>query len=1026
MHIEYSESKSSEGLFDALLNSNVFCVFLFQDKGNIILSNKTFRDFIGYSEEELRDLTPYDIIAGEDRIFVKELVERRIRGEVFSAERINHTYKTKDNFLKPTIAFGYTISYKGKPAGLILLLDISRQKIYEKLFMSLKEINQLVIAERDKGSLLEGVCRILVEKAGFRMAAIGDVDEDSKLFRFRYVSSSYGENIENLKKVKISVDENLPEGRGSVGEAYRTAKIVTVSDSRTDPRLEPWRQEYISRNIFSTCSIPIKRGEKVECILLIQSETPRSFDEYYEILKETQADISFALKHLEQDEKIKSVYMLYAVLSEVNQLIVRAENENLLFSEICNKIVEKGLFKDAFIILFDSRLNVKLSFSYGKSDYLDYLKQHLNNPASNKGPLLTSFSKSKIVINNDILKNMPMQPWREEMAKRGYLSSAAIPVIKKNKTIGVFSLYSDKQGFFKKDTYALLKEIMADLNYALDKVEDQKWHSMISVALNSGSDFIIITDKYFNILYVNKSANKIFGYSEDELIGGHYSKIFEGGAGRKEFAEKFLGTILSGEILTDIFTYKTKKGNAIYCYTSITPFRAGSATEYYITVGKDITKEIDSEETMNRLIYFDSLTNMPNKKLLKEKIDAFIAENAPYMNDKSCALAIINPVNFSLINHTFGIEAGNKIMLEIAGRIKNIIKGYDISAKWEADKFAVFLKNLRFDEDALHIVNRIVVSLENAYLYGDKKINISFNAGISFYPKDAENSQEIFNKAEAALFNVRNKGDNSVGFFKKELEELARKKVELRSGLIDAIANKEFILQYQPYFDTQTGIIKGAEALLRWKKPERLVPPMEFIPFLEQSGMITEVENWIIGETASKIKKWTIQGLNVVPVSINISPVSFRDPQIKERFSGIIAKHGIDHRFFNFEIVERTFMDNFEYSEALLRHLKESGFGLSIDDFGTGYSSLSYLAGLPFDHLKIDISFIKKMLIEKHSRYIVETIIYLSKKLGMKSVAEGVETEEQLALLKDLRCECVQGFFLSKPLSEENYEKLLA
>ncbi|MHB1697992.1 MAG: EAL domain-containing protein, partial [bacterium] len=768
MPIENFDTKSAEGLLDALLNSTVMGVFLYQDNCRIVLSNKTFRDFIGYSEDELKELTPYDIITDEYKTSVKALAERRIKGEVFATEQIAHTHKTKEGFLKSTVIFAYTVSYQGRPAGLVLVMDVSKQN--------------------------------------------------------------------------------------------------------------------------------------------------------------------------EQAEKIKAIYTLYGTLSEVNQIIVRAKDENSLFQDICRRIVERGLFVDSLIVIFDENLSLKDTFSYAKSTYIDFIKSHLKTSEEKKGPLLTSFSKSKIVINNDTLRNQSMLPWKDEQAKRGYFSSAAIPIKKKNKTIGALSLYSDKKGFFKKDTYDLLKEIMTDINYALDKIEDEKWHSMISVALNAGSDFVIIADKYFNLLYVNESTYKIFGYAESELVGGHYSKIFEGGPGKKEFAGKFLGTLLSGETLTDIFTYRTKDKSTVYGFTTITPFKIGGEVEYYIAVGKDITHEIKSEETIEKLLYFDALTGLPNKKFLAEKIDLFI-NTAVYANT-SCAFAIINPINFSLINHTFGIETGNQIMTEIAGRIKKIIKSYDISAKWEADKFAVFLKNLKLDEDALHIANRILTVLSEPYISGNKRINISFNAGISLYPKDAAESQDIFNKAEAALLNAKTKGENTVGFFKKEFQEYARKKVELRNGLMEAIAKKEFILHYQPYFDAQSGIIKGAEALLRWKRPDRIVPPMEFIPFLEQSGIITEVENWIIGEVASKIKIWLNKGLNVVPISVNISPVSFGSVNLKDNIADILERNGVNPRFFTFEIVERTFIENFEYSVALLNFLKKKGFGLSIDDFGTGYSSL--------------------------------------------------------------------------------------
>ena len=1019
--------KGVEGLLNALLNSTVFGVFLYAGGGTITLSNKTFRDFIGYSEEELAELYPYDIITDEYKDAVKDLVKRRLNGEVFAAEHIHHVHKTKDGFLKPTLIFAYTVSYMDRPAGMVLVIDDSKRQTTENLFLSIKAINQLITGVSDESALLDGICEILSERAGFRLAAVGEVNEKTKLFKYMYVCSNYGETLESMEDMKISVDENLPEGRGAVGEAYRTGDIVIIPDSRTDPRLEPWRQEYIKRNIFSTCAIPILKNKNVRYIVLIQAQNPDSLNkDYAPILSEIQSDLSFALTHIEQDAKIKSLQILYAALSAVNGIIIRAKDENYLFSDICNTIVEKGLFADAFIGLFDDNLNIKSTFSYAKSDYADFLKKiKFDTEQKRQGPSVTSFLHRKIVINNDTLKNLRMLPWRDELINRGYFSSAVIPIIKKNKTIGSLAFYAGKPKFFGKDTYGLLKEMVVDINFALDKIEDERWHLMISTALNFGSDFAIITDKFFNIIYANESAYKILGYSREELIGGPYSRIFEGCPGKPGFIDKFLDIAVFGGTITDFFTYRAKNSETVHSLVTMTPFKTGNEIEYYVSTGKDITHEIEAEKTMERLVYYDSITGLPNKKMLMEKIDAFISDMA-YSGNKSSALAIINPLNFTFINHSFGFEAGNKIMVEIAKRIKAVIKNYDIIAKWEADKFAIFFKNLKMDEDALQIVGRIFDSIEKVYVVGDKRLSVSFNAGISFYPKDAMESWDISNKAESALFNAGTDGGNNVRFFEKEFEEYARKKVELRNELKDAISRNEFILYYQPYFDTQTASIQGAEALLRWKKPDRLVPPMEFIPFLEQSGFITEVEEWILGEIVSKIKLWKDKRLKVVPVSMNISPVSFRDPRIKNRITAAYAKAGVESRYVNFEIVERTFMEDINRSKMLLDYLKNNGFGLSIDDFGTGYSSLSYLADLPFDFLKIDISFVSRMFADKQSMYLVETIIYLSKKLNMKSVAEGVETKEQWALLKDLGCDYVQGFLFSRPLEYEKFEKLLA
>ncbi len=986
------ETTGGKELLEALISSSVIGLVLYQGDGKIVLANKIFCDFIGYSESELRTMYPYDLVPDEYKASVKDLMKRRIGGEVFVAEQMSHAHKTKAGLLIPTIVFACTINYGGKPAGLALVLDISKQKAFEKRFVALGEINRLIIMDKNIN------IRLLNE-------AIEQSSEWFVMADERGTIIHANKAVENISGYKINeiIGKNLRIFKSGLHnkEFYATLRR-TIFKGKIFRSVITNRDKRGSLFYLDTVIVPVK----------IDGKSLRFVDISRDITNE-----------IKQQKKIESTSLLYATLSEINQLIVRAKNEADLLLDVCNKIVNRGLFKYAWIGIFDKNKELKRTFACDKSDYINYVKNALTRPNAKQGPSLSSFLKSKIVINNDTSRNSVMAPWKDELLRRGYLSSASIPVIKKGKTIGSLNFYSEKQGIFDKDTYKLLKEIMIDLHYALDKIEDEKWSAMVSKALNSGSDFVIITDKYFKLLYLNESAYKIFGYSTEELRGKYYRTFFLGGVGKSDFAKKFKDTLLSDKILTDMFTYRTRDGQIIYGYTDIIPFKVGKYTEYYIVVGKDMTQELIAEETMYKLFYFDILTGLPNRKFIRDKMEAF------FQGDKDerlvCALTIINPVNFSLINQTLGFEIGNKIMVKIFERIKKQVKDYDIIAKLEADKFAVFLKNLRYKEDALVIVDKILEFLGDTYVINDKRVDISFNAGISFYPKDAQIPRDILSKAEAALLNVRSKGESGVGCFKKEFEEYARKKIELRNSLKEAIKKKEFILHYQPCFDTQTGIMRGAEALLRWKRRGEIIPPMEFIPFLEQSGMITEVENWIIDEVASKIRTWLDRGLMVVPISMNISSASFKSKYLEENIVKALKKYNIAPKFFALEMVERTFIEDSEYSNKLLNSLKKIGIQLLIDDFGTGYSSLSYLADFPFDDLKIDISFVRKMLADKHSRYITEAVVYLAQKLNIKSIAEGVETEEQLSFLKNIGCDCIQGFLLSKPLKDESFAKLL-
>ena len=323
------------------------------------------------------------------------------------------------------------------------------------------------------------------------------------------------------------------------------------------------------------------------------------------------------------------------------------------------------------------------------------------------------------------------------------------------------------------------------------------------------------------------------------------------------------------------------------------------------------------------------------------------------------------------------------------------------------------------------VLEKIIKDISYPLNIDGDELALTFSTGVSLYPNDGENASELLKSAGLALGMAKKEGGKIYQFYTEDMNIKAAERMLLEKQLAKAYENKEFILHYQPYWDITTKKMVGMEALVRWQSKDKgLVPPGKFIPVLEDTGMIIEVGEWILREAIRQVKEWQNKGYPVVPVSVNLSLIQFRQKDLAEMVKRIMADCGFYPSLLTLEITESAFMQDIEFTSSVLTALKEIGCSVSIDDFGTGYSSLAYLKRFPVDNLKIDISFIKEVVKDPDSASIVMAIINMAHTLNLKTIAEGIETEEQWNLLRLLRCDMGQGFYLSKPLPAEDVEKL--
>jgi diguanylate cyclase (GGDEF)-like protein/PAS domain S-box-containing protein len=431
-----------------------------------------------------------------------------------------------------------------------------------------------------------------------------------------------------------------------------------------------------------------------------------------------------------------------------------------------------------------------------------------------------------------------------------------------------------------------------------------------------------------------------------------------------------------------------------------------------------------ADERIEYLAYYDALTELPNRALFLDRVNQGIARAEP--TSRIVAVLLMNIDRFKSINDTYGSEVGDGVLKEIARRLSSSVRKGDTIARLANDEFGIALLDVAHPDDIITVLEKIIKDISYPLKVNKDEFALSFSTGIAVYPNNGQNASELLKSAGLALTIAKKQGGKTYQFFTADLNVKASDFMLMEKDLRRAIADEEFILHYQPYWDITTRKIVAMEALIRWQRGDNeLVLPGTFIPVLEDTGMIREVGEWVLKEALRQVQQWVTNGYPLVPVSVNMSLVQFRQKDLAETVKRILREFRVSPSLLAIEITESAFMHDIEFTYSVLKALKDTGISISIDDFGKGFSSLSYLKRFPIDILKIDMSFIKDIVSDPDSASIIMAIINMAHALQLKTIAEGIETEEQWKVLRLLRCDMGQGFFFSRPLPAEEVEKLI-
>ncbi len=561
------------------------------------------------------------------------------------------------------------------------------------------------------------------------------------------------------------------------------------------------------------------------------------------------------------------------------------------------------------------------------------------------------------------------------------------------------------------------------------KESEEKFRSLV----DSTDDSIFLLDSNYKFLFMNKKHLFRMGISESEYVGRSFSE-FHSPEEAGEFILKVDEVFRTGESIQN--EYRSEKNNEYFLQT-LSPIKDQYGMPEAVTVvSKDITEHRKTEEQVRFLAYFDSLTGLPNRFFFKELLDKALA----HAERRKLILAtlFLDVDNFKRINDTLGHDIGDELLQAITFRLLKSVRSSDsihranentitnTLSRLGGDEFVVLLSEIADPPDAAVVARRLLKDISEPYMLKGHKVIITASIGISVYPSDGEDAQSLLKYADLAMYHAKDMGKNNYQYYTESMKSAAFERLTLEGELNKALEKDEFSVYYQAKLDVQSRKIIGMEALVRWKHPEKaLISPSGFIPLAEETGQIIAIDEWVLHTACLQNRVWQDSGFAPMVIAVNLSTSHLENRKLTKVVAQALQNSGLEPQYLELEITESKIMKNPVISIIVLNELKAMGVRIAIDDFGTGHSSLNYLRQIPIDYVKIDRSFVMNITTAPNDTAIIKSIITLAHSLNLKVIAEGVETEQQLAFLRELECDEVQGYLFSKPLPADMFTQLL-
>ncbi|MFK3771569.1 MULTISPECIES: phosphodiesterase DibA [Pseudomonas] len=545
--------------------------------------------------------------------------------------------------------------------------------------------------------------------------------------------------------------------------------------------------------------------------------------------------------------------------------------------------------------------------------------------------------------------------------------------------------------------------------------EDRERLRMAAAVFDSTLEGVLVTDRNGLIVHVNRAFMRITGYQQDEVIGQRPNKFKSGRHGAPFYQQIYATLSEKGEWSGEIWN-RRKSGEIYPQWQTICAIRDdGGDLSHYVAVFSDISAIKHSEEELAYLAHHDPLTGLPNRLLFNDRVEQALA--AAQANKRGCALLLLDLDHFQSINDGLGHTIGDQLLKQVGERLREVLGSGVTLARLGGDEFGVLAENCQQVGQAGKLAQAIIERLREPFECDDHRLFISASIGISLFPSDALGAEQLLRNADSALFKAKGNGRACYALYTEELTAHAQHRVETAGELRRALEQEELRVFFQPVHDLRSAKMIGVEALVRWQHPSRgLVPPGEFIPIAERTGLIAEIDAWVLRQSCRQMVRWQAEGKRLDFVAVNISSRLFGQHELYRQVAEVLHETGLDPALLELEVTESAVMEEPEVALEQLHRLRELGINLAIDDFGTGYSSLLRLKRLPVQKLKIDQGFVAGLPFDDDDIAIVRVIIALARSMGMQVHAEGIEQAEQASFLLEQQCQLGQGYWFGRPV----------
>jgi len=1014
--------RTSEAQYRLLFDANPQPMWVYEAGTLRFLAvNRAAERQYGYSEAELLSLSVRALWVDEnDQDLADKVVSIPHRESKFGIKR-RHRRMDGSEIDVELAADG--IVFNGREARLVLATDVSRRIRAERELARLSRAqrmqsacNESVIRASSEQSFLQEVCRISVEIGGYAMAWVGYASERGEQ-TVRVVAHA-GADADYMKDIVVSWADDGPNSAGPAARTMRTGKVVIVEDIADDPSFAPWLADAQASGFRGVACLPLRNAERTFGLFYLYApEVVDIGDDEIRLLQQLANDLAFGIGNL---RGLQLQRQLQTAVLKVSGAISAGKGE-AFFEQLAPNMAEALGARAAFVARL---VQTEPPIARTMAAVVDgRLCQNMDYPV--RGTPTEHLLDNNIWVTADLPQRSP----RMASVLGDFIPGAYVGCRLQNSTgtvVGMIMVLFETMPERVEFVTSTLQIFAARAASEIEREDTDLRLRRQASLLDQAQDAIIVYGIDHRVLYWNKSAERLYGWQADEVGGDFRVPQLYGDAAAFEQAMQIvrLREEWSGEI-----TQMRKDGSQVAVEGRWTLVKDDQGRpDSVLAIHTDITERKRAEREIQKLAFYDPLTQLPNRLLLMERLQH--ALTAELRSGRGGALLFIDLDNFKTLNDTLGHDKGDQLLQQVAARLVACVREADTVARLGGDEFVVMLEDLGDNPhevalQAKHVGEKILNALNPPYqLDGNEHLSTS-SIGIAPFNRQ-HGVGELLKQADIAMYQAKAAGRNTLRFFDPGLQAAVTARAALEADLRLALAQNEFLLHYQPQINGE-GQVSGVEALVRWKHPQRgLVSPAEFIPLAEETGMILQLGRWVLREACNQLARWAERPETAaLTMAVNVSSRQFRHPDFVAQVASVLARTRAQARNLKLELTESLLVDDMELTIQKMSTLKEHGVGFSLDDFGTGYSSLSYLRRLPLDQLKIDQSFVRDMVDGASDSVIVRTIIGLAQSLGLGVIAEGVETEAQRNFLASAGCHAYQGYLFSRPLPIDQLESFL-